>query len=333
MTRSLRPAAGRSAAGRIALASLTLGLGLTIDIAAAGAGTDGICPTAEGVTIVVDFQELGGGVQARCATGQIDSGFAALRAADIDYQPTARSGGFLCKIAGKPGNDPCMNPSPPTAYWSYWLAPRGGQWCFSSLGAGNRTPPPGTVEGWSFSKDKNGSSAPPPRFAVPAAVPGSPATLPANDCDQIATAPTPATPPAPDPPNAPTPEAPNTSSPTAVKPETTVAGGRSTRPATAKPAAANPGATPNPTTTLPTTPTTPTTTTLPGETTTTIDPAATPTTMDAAEREIDLASAERTADLSASSDGGSPVGLLIAVALVGAIAGAALVIKRRTGRA
>ena len=156
----------------------------------AGAWSDGACHTSSGVTVVIDFPGLGGGVHVRCAAGAVTSGFDVLRLAGSAFQTAVRFPGFLCKIAGKPANDPCVNTSPAHAYWSYWLAPRGGQWCYSNWGAGNRRPPLGTVEGWSFSSDTSGSTAPPPRAQVPEWVPGAPAALSPSECDQRSPAPT-----------------------------------------------------------------------------------------------------------------------------------------------
>lgn len=183
---------------RSVVAALVIGSALTgWTVDDAGAWSNGACPTSSGVTVVIDFQELGGGVHIRCAPGAVGSGLDALRQAGIDYQTATRFPGFVCKIAGQPGNDPCVNTSPASAYWSYWLAPRGGQWCYSNWGAGNRTPPQGTVEGWSFSLDKTGSTSPPPRTPAPGLVPGAPSALPANECDQRSVAPTVPTTPAP----------------------------------------------------------------------------------------------------------------------------------------
>ena len=184
---------------RSVIAVLVIGAALTgWTVDDAGAWSDGACPTSSGVTVVIDFQELGGGVHVRCAPGAVSSGLDALRQAGIDHQTAVRFPGFVCKIAGRPANDPCVNTSPAGAYWSYWLAPRGGQWCYSNWGAGNRTPPQGTVEGWSFSLDRTGSTSPPPRAQAPGPVPGAPAALPANECDRRSAAPT--VPPTPAPP-------------------------------------------------------------------------------------------------------------------------------------
>lgn len=173
-----------SSAASLLLISACLTMGATsLDVDDAGAWTDGACNSNSGITVVIDFQELGGGTYVRCAPGPVDSGFAALRQAGIQFQSSVRFPGFLCKIAGKPENDPCINASPASAYWSYWLAPRGGAWCYSNLGAGSRTPPAGTVEGWSFSLGKTGSTSPPPRVPPPSPSPGvTPSPLAKNDC-------------------------------------------------------------------------------------------------------------------------------------------------------
>lgn len=148
----------------------------------AGAWSNGPCPTASGVTVVVDFQELGGGVVVRCAAGSPGTGFQALDDAGIPWSPTVRFPGFLCRIDGRPADQPCQSTPPTTAYWSYWNAVRGGTWCYGNFGAGNRRPPEGTVEGWSFSLDR--TSAPTPRFAPPPRVPGAPTTMADSTCAQ-----------------------------------------------------------------------------------------------------------------------------------------------------
>ncbi len=167
-------------------------------------GHDGVCTDALGVTVVVDFHDLGGGVNVRCAPWSPGmTGFGVLQAAGVQYQTAARFPGFLCKIAGRPVDERCIDTSPATAYWSYWLASRGGQWCYSNWGAGNRQATPGSVEAWSFSSQRSASAAPPPRFAVPPAAPGAPARpLADGDCDPGRTPPGPTVP---TPPAAPTP--------------------------------------------------------------------------------------------------------------------------------
>lgn len=167
--------------------------------------TEGPCGPEDnaGITVVVDFQELGGGVNVRCTDGPATDGADALDQAGISWQGVVRWGrGFVCKIAGKPGNDPCIDTPPASAYWSYWVAERGGRWCYANLGVLSRTPPPGSVEGWSFSLDHQGGTSPAPRYAPPPLAPGlTPHPLGGDDCDpgggSVVTVPPTTTPPRP----------------------------------------------------------------------------------------------------------------------------------------
>ncbi|MEJ7629940.1 MAG: hypothetical protein WKF54_10155, partial [Nocardioidaceae bacterium] len=142
-------------------------------------GTPGYCPTDEGVTVVVDFQELGGGIVVRCATGPVVPGFTgidALQGTGFDPEGVRRYGlAFVCRIADRPtadqelpvdGNphykEACVNTPPVSAFWSYWYAPDRGTWTYSQESALSRDALPGGFEGWSFSLNHSEGSAPPP---------------------------------------------------------------------------------------------------------------------------------------------------------------------------
>ncbi|WBB92349.1 hypothetical protein [Verrucosispora sp. WMMC514] len=169
----------------VAAASVLVGSG-----PAAAAGSAGYCPDAAGVTVVVDFKELGGGTVVRCAPGDQATGLAALKAAGFRIAGTLRWGeGFICRIEGKPSasTEKCVDTPPASAYWSYWHAPNGGTWTYSDKGVLNRKPPSGSFEGWSFSLNRNADSAPrpgvaparpapPPRTTPPAPPPPAPRT-------------------------------------------------------------------------------------------------------------------------------------------------------------
>ncbi|MEU1752720.1 hypothetical protein ABZ436_08720 [Micromonospora matsumotoense] len=132
---------------------------------AAAAGSAGYCPDASGVTVVVDFHELGGGTVVRCASGTQATGLAALKNAGFEVTGTLRWGeGFICRIEGKPSaaSEKCVDTPPASAYWSYWHAANGGGWAYSDKGVLNRKPPAGSFEGWSFSLNRNASDAPRP---------------------------------------------------------------------------------------------------------------------------------------------------------------------------
>ena len=154
------------------------------------------CDNDRDITVVIDFHELIPGddndVNVRCAPQPVDTGFNALRRADISFE-VAKRGPFICRIAGLPDaeHEACQNYPPANAYWVYWYADRGGDWVYSEYGAGTRTPPPGSIEGWSFAKDRDSAHLPPPRYPVPKPIPGSapPPTEPSSSVPPTTSAP------------------------------------------------------------------------------------------------------------------------------------------------
>ena len=116
-------------------------------VATAPLASAAACSGTGGVTVVVDFGSLGGGVVTACAPGDPATGLAALTGARFTYAFVPRIPGFVCQINVKP--NPC-NGGPSTAYWSYWHAPRKGAWTYSATGAGAYNPAQNTVEGWAF---------------------------------------------------------------------------------------------------------------------------------------------------------------------------------------
>ncbi|MFI5534019.1 flagellar hook-length control protein FliK [Kitasatospora sp. NPDC051853] len=105
------------------------------------------CTGTSGVTVVVDFTAVGGGIQTGCAPGDPASGLAALTGAGFSYSFHPRFPGFVCRINSLP--TVCTNPTG-SAYWSYWHAQHGTPWVYSNLGGASYDPAPGDVEGWAF---------------------------------------------------------------------------------------------------------------------------------------------------------------------------------------
>jgi hypothetical protein len=183
--------------------------------------SEGYCPDGNGVTVVVDFNELGGGTLIRCAPGDQASGLTALQNAGVRVAGTNRWGlAFVCRIEGKPAaaQEPCIDTPPASAYWSYWHAANGGSWTYSQSGVTARKPPPGSFEGWSFAKDKTSSNVPAPGVAPrrPAAQPPPPPPPSPAKPDPVRTTAAPVQT---------TPEAPPS---TAASPETVAASGAAT---------------------------------------------------------------------------------------------------------
>ncbi len=166
-------------------ASTALLLGLTVpaisyadDAAADATNHAGACEAGTGVTMVIDYQELGGGAEVRCFTGDPEDGVEALRGAGFTFEgPASFSEGAVCRINGRPAADEIIpledNPTytedcaefpPANGYWSYWSsADEGQEWSFSQFGIAGTDPDPGDWEGWSFSLNKTSSTNPPPR--------------------------------------------------------------------------------------------------------------------------------------------------------------------------
>jgi hypothetical protein len=150
------------------------------------------CTNANGVTVVVDLRQLGGGILERCAPGlgAGATGLQALQTAGVSYQGTSQWGdGFICRLLGRPAADEslripgnnnyheqCITTPPSSAYWAYWWASNGGPWHYSSAGVSGHRITPGGFEGWVFTLNGQQTSpgvAPVRADAGPAPVAGS----------------------------------------------------------------------------------------------------------------------------------------------------------------
>lgn len=185
---------------RVAIAAvLALGGLVAVGSAAQAAGYEGYCTDDQGVTVVVDFQGLGGGIVIRCAPAPLPgsgTGLDALNGAGVPIEGVRRWGdAFICRIYGKPavtqdlpvtGNpsyrEQCIDTPPAAAYWSYWSAPNGGAWTYGSYGVKNRRAIAGGFEGWSFSLNATTASSAAPGVAPrrPAASPPAPPPSPTS---------------------------------------------------------------------------------------------------------------------------------------------------------
>lgn len=127
------------------------------------------CATADGVSVVVDFHELGGGVQSGCVREGGDR-FATdlFPAAGFPLAYVQRQPDFVCRVKGlpTPEQDPCVATPPATAYWSLWWADgSGGAWKYSTSNAGGLRVPDGGYVAFSWN---TGSRPVPPGVAAAA---------------------------------------------------------------------------------------------------------------------------------------------------------------------
>ncbi|GAB6983752.1 hypothetical protein [Nocardioides pyridinolyticus] len=125
------------------------------------------CPTADGVTVVVDFHELEGGVRSVCVPD--GGGEAASRLfpqAGFPLTYVRSQPGFVCRVSGKPADNPCMSTPPADAYWGLWWSDgRSGRWSYSSTSAGGLEVPDGGYV--AFSWNGRSGSVPPGTSPTP----------------------------------------------------------------------------------------------------------------------------------------------------------------------
>jgi hypothetical protein len=161
---------------------------LLVVLAVAGAGlvpapaTAATCSTA-GISVVVDFGALGGGVRTGCDASGNRNAAKAFENTGHGLSYAQRQPGFVCRVDGVPASDPCVNTSPADAYWGlYWSDGRSG-WKYASTSAGSLTVPAGGSVAFSW---QNGGGDPPgiapasPAPATHAPVTRAPAPTPAR---------------------------------------------------------------------------------------------------------------------------------------------------------
>lgn len=340
----------------VALSSVLVALVGVLPAQAAAASRVDVCTAGDGgVTVVIDYGRLGGGVQVSCATGlsTASRGDDALAAVGISWSAPLNTPGFVCRLAGRPGIDEkigsggdagyteaCVNTAPADASWSYWKSAGDGTWSYSSNGLTSSRVRIGGFEGWVFGE---GDGTPPGYTPVQAPAP-APIPTPAP-------APVTTTTPAPAPAATPTP-APSTSISSTVTTSRTTASSTTSRssvsgaapsseaPVTSEPPAAPP---PAPTTADATTSeaTTAADATTPDETGTQLtgsDPSSAGSGSAAAES-TDSASTNAAGSAAATAagepsdpDGSSPAtigGVIGAAALIGALVGGAVLVRRK----
>lgn len=128
------------------------------------------CPDENGVTVIIDFSRFDNTIKITCAYGPQESGWAALEDAGFTLGSVPGfEGQAICTIDDLPadGFPTCWW----EGFWSYWHDETGsGEWEFSNWGAANRTPPPGSVEGWRYEPDLYNHWAAAPRVSPQAKV-------------------------------------------------------------------------------------------------------------------------------------------------------------------
>ena len=144
--------------------------------ASAAPADDGGCVGDSGVTVVVDFTDLGGAVEVGCAEGDPATGREALTAAG--FTATDSSPGLICAVDALP--DPCPEEFD-GSYWAYFGAQPGGGWTAQTVGADGSDPVPGDFDGWRYNDGSEGPGSTSAEVAGAATASTSEATEPSTD--------------------------------------------------------------------------------------------------------------------------------------------------------
>jgi hypothetical protein len=152
------------------LVTSAAGLGLSAPAQAA------TCDTASGVSVVVDFHQLGG-VQTACDSGGAGK-YAATQFTEVGHTLTYVQGeAFVCQVDGAPDTQ-CVRTPPATAYWSLWWSDgKSGTWTYASTGVGSLKVPDGGYIALSWQK---GSAQVPPGVAPKSHSASSPTSSPTS---------------------------------------------------------------------------------------------------------------------------------------------------------
>ncbi len=123
----------------VAAAVLTAAAGLAVPLPAQAAA----CPTTTGVTVVVDFGGVGGGIETTCVPGGGGDSAASLFEVHHNLTRVSRFPGAICKVDGLPGDAGCQAMPPADAYWGLFWSDDGSGWSYSSEGVDSLNIPDG----------------------------------------------------------------------------------------------------------------------------------------------------------------------------------------------
>jgi hypothetical protein len=114
---------GRLAAATLVAAAATVALPTAPAQAA-------YCSGGAGVSVFVDFGDLGGGTTTGCGGGATVAS-TAFKNAGVGLTPHPRQTSFVCQVQGKPANGDCMGTN---AYWGFFVSDDGKDWVYASTG-------------------------------------------------------------------------------------------------------------------------------------------------------------------------------------------------------
>ena len=155
------------------VAATVLLVAATPSAVVSAAEPSGRCPAGEGVTVVVDYGPLGGGVEIGCdLSGAGKPASVVVPEAGFTLSYVTNEPGFVCAVEQRPEpGGSCHRTPPSTAYWGlFWSDGTPATWTYSSEGARTLDVGRGGSIGWRF---QNGGELEQPGAAPTAAKPKS----------------------------------------------------------------------------------------------------------------------------------------------------------------
>jgi len=152
MTRSPHRRSLGSFAAALVLTLLGVGAG-SVSLVQSAVAAEGACPEGTGVTVVVDFGPLGGGVQVGCdpdGAGEKASTVVPKAGFSLTY---VNGQAFVCRIDGLPdaSQESCQRTPPSDSYWGlFWSDGESGTWTYSTQGVTALEVEEGGWIGWRF---------------------------------------------------------------------------------------------------------------------------------------------------------------------------------------
>lgn len=147
---------------RLAAAALVAAAaGVIWPLAPATAAT---CPSSAGVSVVVDFTKLGGGIATTCVADGGGENAGTIFEVDHDLTRVQQFPGAVCKVDDTPADAACRTMPPSDAYWGLFWSDGDGGWTYSSEGVDSLEVPDGGAVAFAWQdggeRDQPGVAAP-----------------------------------------------------------------------------------------------------------------------------------------------------------------------------
>ena len=150
---------GRRILGPVVATLLVAATGILAAPAPTAQAAVAACPGATGVTVIVDYNEIGGPTRAGCdANGGGESAARVFPDAGFTLEYEPRQPGYVCKVTGLPTDRPCLESD---SFWSLWWSDgKSGRWVFSNQGVSGLSVPDGGYVAFAWHEGGGRATAP-----------------------------------------------------------------------------------------------------------------------------------------------------------------------------